>query len=508
MKAAVAAARVGVGRVSCVLASVCVMTSAWAAPTGPSTPAAPAVDASGEVKMSLMPSGATEKLGGYNPQQVKMVKGKPAALKKAPELKSPLYGQIRFGGKNYAMAVDEPAGAEAKLYVDANGNGDLTDDPETKWEQKTGAGPNGKQLTQYSGSFQLPLGAKGELVTLNCYRFDPTDPQRQPLKATFLYFSDYAYEGEVTLAGKSYKAMLADVQATGQIGAPAAAEEKPEKDAKPAAASGAAAGAGSLRFLIDINGDGAFTPKGEMYESNKPFNVKGTTWELAFPGGADGAPFKVAKSSKKVAEVALPPNHSVGAKITAFKAKRLDGKAVSFPEDYKGKVVMLDFWATWCPPCREEIPGLVAAYNANHDKGFEVLGISLDQNGQANQVKAFMKDQGMTWPQVYDGKFWKAAVADLYNINSIPACFLVDGDTGTILARDGQLRGGNLDSTIQAALGKKSEKTADTAEQAKDEQKPAEAAEEKPADAPEAKPEPPAKPDPAPKPEQKDAVPF
>jgi thiol-disulfide isomerase/thioredoxin len=161
---------------------------------------------------------------------------------------------------------------------------------------------------------------------------------------------------------------------------------------------------------------------------------------------------------------------------------------------------MLDFWATWCPPCREEIPGLVAAYNAHNPKGFEVLGISLDQNGQANQVKAFMKDQGMTWPQVYDGKFWKAAVADLYNINSIPACFLVDGDTGTILATGGQLRGGNLETTIQAALEKKSSgQSTDAAAQARDQEK---------SDAPEAKPQPPATREPAAKPEQKGEVPF
>jgi thiol-disulfide isomerase/thioredoxin len=495
MNALVPVARTGTQRLSALFASACLAASAWAAPATPSTPA----DTAGDVKMDLLPSGATQKLGGYNPQQVKMVKGKPAAMKKQPDMKSPLYGQIRFGGKNYFMAVDEPTGGEAKLYVDANANGDLTDDPQTTWEQKTGTGPNGTQLTQYSGSFELPLGTgdNAPRVTLMCYRFDPKDPQRQQLKTTFLYYADYAYEGEVTLAGQKYKAMLVDMQATGDVDArPAAAEDKP-----------AAANAGALRFLIDINGDGTFTPKGEMYESNKPFNVKGTTWELAFGGAPEGAPFKVVKSNKKVAEVALPPNHSVGAKITPFKAKRLDGKAVSFPDDYKGKVVMLDFWATWCPPCREEIPGLMSAYNAHHGEGFEVLGISLDQNGQANQVKAFMKEQGMTWPQVYDGKFWKAAVADLYNINSIPACFLVDGDTGVILARDGQLRGGNLETTIQAALEKKSNKSTDTAGTARAKEKAdAAPAAEKPADAPEAKPEPPATPDP--KPEQKDAVPF
>src|SRR4051812_19537712 len=105
-----------------------------AAPTTPT--AAPGADGTAEVNMQLLPSGAMEKLGGYSPQQVKMAKGKPAALKNVPEMKNPLYGQIKFAGRTYVMAVDEPKGEDAKLYVDANGNGDLADDPAPKWEKK------------------------------------------------------------------------------------------------------------------------------------------------------------------------------------------------------------------------------------------------------------------------------------------------------------------------------------------------------------------------------------
>jgi thiol-disulfide isomerase/thioredoxin len=456
-------------------------------PASSSTP--PAVDSTSDVDMNLLASGATERLGGYRPQQLKLVKGKPAALKTAPELTAPLYGQIRFGGKNYVVAVDEPEGADAKLYVDSNGNGDLTDDPETKWEKQAAPGPDGKELTQYKGSFQLPIasadGAEPELVTLGAYRFDKNDPRRAQLKATLLYYADYAYEGEVTLAGAKFKALLADDGATGQFGG------TPQPN-------------GASRLIIDINGDGSTAPRGEAFESNKPFNVKGTTWELAFPGEG-AAPFKVAKSNKNVAEIPLPPNHAVGQKITPFKAKRMDGKAVNFPDDYKGKIVLLDFWATWCPPCREELPGLVAAYNEYKPKGVEVLGISLDQAKAVDQIKGMMKEQGMTWPQVYDGKFWKAAVAEQYGIQSIPAAFLVDGDTGIILAAGGSLRGGNLTQTLETAVAKKSQPAAS---QAKAEEK----AEEKAEPAAEPAAEPTATPEPAeePKAEEKNAedVPF
>src|SRR5438067_2774694 len=88
-----------------------------------------AEDASAEVKIKLMPEGAMRKLGGYQPQMIKMSETKPDALKKAPELAAPLYGSIKFGGVTHLIVLDEPEGKDAKLYVDANGNGDLTDDP-------------------------------------------------------------------------------------------------------------------------------------------------------------------------------------------------------------------------------------------------------------------------------------------------------------------------------------------------------------------------------------------
>jgi thiol-disulfide isomerase/thioredoxin len=143
------------------------------------------------------------------------------------------------------------------------------------------------------------------------------------------------------------------------------------------------------------------------------------------------------------------------AKAAAFKATDIEGKERSFPADYKGRVVMLDFWATWCGPCVGEVPGLVAAYGKYHDRGFDVLGISLDQANSLDRVRAFMKQYGMTWPQVYDGKYWDARIARFYGIRSIPSAFLVDGDTGKVLASGNSLRGDALDRTLAAALSEK-----------------------------------------------------
>src|SRR6266566_2978743 len=114
-------------------------------------------DAAAEVKMNLMPEGAMRKLGGYQPQMLKMSATKPEALKKAPELAAPIYGSIKFGGALHLIVLDEPEGKDAKLYVDANGNGDLTDDPATTWGKKEYPTPNGGKSIQYFGSFKLPL---------------------------------------------------------------------------------------------------------------------------------------------------------------------------------------------------------------------------------------------------------------------------------------------------------------------------------------------------------------
>jgi thiol-disulfide isomerase/thioredoxin len=102
----------------------------------------------------------------------------------------------------------------------------------------------------------------------------------------------------------------------------------------------------------------------------------------------------------------------------------------------KGKVVLIDFWATWCPPCRGEVPNVVAAYNKYHDKGFEIIGISLDQN--RDTLKAFTKEHGMTWPQFFDGQGWDNRISKSFGIDSIPAMWLVgkDGKLITNNARD------------------------------------------------------------------------
>jgi thiol-disulfide isomerase/thioredoxin len=134
-----------------------------------------------------------------------------------------------------------------------------------------------------------------------------------------------------------------------------------------------------------------------------------------------------------------------------FDEQDLDGKPLSIAS-YKGKVVMVDFWATWCPPCRAEVPNVVKAYEKYHDKGFEIIGISLDQEGDKDKLTTYMKDNKMAWRQFYDGKYWSNKLAVKYGIQSIPQAFLLDRD-GKIIAKGEAIRGEALEPAIAKALG-------------------------------------------------------
>ena len=113
----------------------------------------------------------------------------------------------------------------------------------------------------------------------------------------------------------------------------------------------------------------------------------------------------------------------------------------------KGKIVLVDFWASWCGPCIKEMPNVVKAYAKYKDKGFEIYGVSLDAEKE-RWVNA-IKKEGMTWPQVSDLKQWDCQPAKQYGVTSIPATFLLDKE-GKIIAKN--LRGEELEKAIENAL--------------------------------------------------------
>jgi peroxiredoxin len=140
---------------------------------------------------------------------------------------------------------------------------------------------------------------------------------------------------------------------------------------------------------------------------------------------------------------------SVGALAGDFTQSDTLGNPVKL-SSFRGKYVLLDFWASWCGPCRQENPNVVSNYNKFKDKNFTVLGVSLDRPGQKDRWLQAIHTDNLTWTHVSDLKFWENAVAQQYRVQSIPQNFLI-GPDGKIVAKN--LRGAQLEAKLCEVLG-------------------------------------------------------
>lgn len=139
---------------------------------------------------------------------------------------------------------------------------------------------------------------------------------------------------------------------------------------------------------------------------------------------------------------------AVGKQYVDIALKSPEGKLIKVSNFVgKNKITMIDFWASWCGPCRAEMPNVIKAYNEYKDKGFGVVGVSLDNDAAA--WKSAIKSLGIPWPQMSDLKGWKSEGAALYNVRAIPATVLID-QNGKIIAKD--LRGDDLEAKLKELL--------------------------------------------------------
>ena len=138
----------------------------------------------------------------------------------------------------------------------------------------------------------------------------------------------------------------------------------------------------------------------------------------------------------------------IGMKAPDFSAPNPQGEQITLSE-IKGKVTIVDCWASWCKPCRIENPNLVKLYDTYHSKGLEIISVSLERGNQkAFWIEAIKKDQ-LSWYNVSNLKFWQDPIAQVYNVNSIPATFILD-EKGTLIAE--RLRGPELEAKIKSLL--------------------------------------------------------
>ena len=134
------------------------------------------------------------------------------------------------------------------------------------------------------------------------------------------------------------------------------------------------------------------------------------------------------------------------AKPVDLKFTAVDGHPIDLA-NLRGKVVLVDFWASWCGPCMGEMPNVVSTYGKLHEKGFEILGISLDH--EKGDMEGALKSQNMTWPQYFDGGGWQNKIATTFGIQSIPAAWLIDKKG---MLRETGLRGEALGEAIEKLL--------------------------------------------------------
>jgi alkyl hydroperoxide reductase subunit AhpC len=190
---------------------------------------------------------------------------------------------------------------------------------------------------------------------------------------------------------------------------------------------------------------------GTCYMALERYDEAERSFKLAMStAGADGSR-AAGGAAAEIARIGALRKLKIGAPAIPVAATSYQGRKVRFPQDYKGKVVLLDFWAAWCAPCRMEMPNVIKTYEELHKKGFEIIGVSLDN--EREKFQGYLKENTkMDWPQLYDGKFWMSDYAQLYAVNSIPATFLID-KKGIIRFKN--VRGDKLREAIVQLLDEK-----------------------------------------------------
>jgi peroxiredoxin len=330
-------------------------------------------------------------------------------LKEEPNYQSnkPVYGQVVIGNsptkQNIAVVIDEAEDKSPRIYIDANNNLNLTDDGSAEW--KMGKEGQLHRDAVIKATFVVDGGAREIDLPYAVSRF--RDEKRNQTRIVFQPL--YGRTGALKLGDKTYSVALQSFNKQGLY-------SKPDE----------------ITIGVDRNQDGRIDKSllsAEIFwggaGGGKPFNVDGESYRIA--GASDLGDKVFLEVSPLKVEPKLYINE--GGSAPDFSFQTLDGKRMKL-SDLKGKVVLLDFWATWCGPCRNVLPIIKRAYDQSGRSRFEVIGISLD-GGESTKtarsdVEKFIEEQQIKWPIAFDNNGWDNAVAIKYNMTNIPIHILID----------------------------------------------------------------------------------
>ncbi len=404
--------------------SLVLLAASMMAPAGAQAPA--------RVITAHHTNGTLETFGYTRMQTARMSTRKPPGVTKEPVYANPpLYVVLSFGDRPLPVVVvlDE-SDEQATLYVDANANGDLTDDAKPALREKTVQPEERARLMKvwihYHFIGQAPAAyADGVADTLGVrfMVYGKICRDRNNVPPDLVYWRDYYRTGNVTLAGKTYCVGLVDDNSDGRYDSPPDSARAFKGDT----------------IFVDRDGNGRFDRALEGFSVREPFNVDGVTYEVR-EIDPRGASLAVVNSDRDV-----PPRVAAKRLQAGEAAPDFEIPGVGRLSGLRGKVVLIDFWATWCIPCRAELPNVHRVYDRHRRDGFEVVSVSIDEAADAAKLAAAVTEERITWPSVHDVT---RRVRTAYAVTAVPATFLIASD-GRIAATD--VTGATLETAVASA---------------------------------------------------------